>query len=101
MAGKMLGIMITKYGNLEHIAGVVRAARKAGHPVAIFMTDEGVKFTRDRKFIELLSIDGVEVSACVHSCECGGIQERTDGINYGSQYDNAGMLHNSERVLVF
>jgi len=101
MAGKKLGIMITKHANLEHIAGVTRAARKAGHPVTIFMTDEGVKFTRDPQFIELLSIDGVEVSVCDHSCECIGVHEKTEGIIYGNQYNNAGMLHDSERVLVF
>lgn len=101
MAGKTLGIMITKYANLEHIAGVTRAAGKAGHRVVIFMTDEGVKFTRDPKFLELLAIKGVEVSVCDHSCERTGVHEKTDGINYGSQYNNAGMLHDSERVLVF
>jgi len=101
MANKLLGIMITKYANLEHIAGVVKAARKAGHPVQIFMTDEGVKFTRDPKFLELLKVDGVEIAVCDHNCEQLGIQEKTEGISYGSQYNNAGMLHDSERVLVF
>ena len=101
MAKKMLGIMVTKYANLEHISGVTKAARKAGHPVTIFMTDEGVKFTRDPKFLELLAIDGVECSVCDHSCERIGLREKTEGISYGSQYNNAGMLHDSERVLVF
>lgn len=98
---KMLGMMITKYANLEHIAGVAKAARKAGHPVQIFMTDEGVKFTRDPKFLELLKVEGVEVSVCDHSCERLGVHEKTEGISYGSQYNNAGMLHDSERIVVF
>ena len=101
MAGKLLGIMITKYENLEHIAGVVKAARTAGHPVQIFMTDDGVKFTKDPKFLELLKVDGVKITVCDHSCESQGIKEKTEGISYGSQYNNAGMLHDSERVLVF
>jgi len=101
MANGMLGIMITKYENLEHIAGVTKAARAAGHPVMIFMTDEGVKFTRDPKFLELLKVDGVEISVCDHSCEQVGIHDKTGGITYGSQYHNAGMLHDSARVLVF
>lgn len=101
MAGEMLGIMITKYENLEHIVGVVKAARASGHPVMVFMTDEGVKFTRDRKFLELLKVDGVEISVCDHSCERIGIHDKTEGISYGSQYNNAGMLHDSARVLVF
>ncbi len=98
---EILGIMITKYENLEHIAGVTKAARKAGKAVMIFMTDEAVRFTRDPKFLELMKVDGVEFSCCDHSCERIGIHEKTDGISYGSQYNNAGMLHDSARVLVF
>ncbi len=101
MATDMLGIMITKYENLGHIAGVVKAARAAGKSVMIFMTDEGVRFTRDAKFLDLLKVDGVEISCCDHSCERIGMHEKTDGISYGSQYNNAGMLHDSKRILVF
>ncbi len=101
MAGKMLGIMVTKYANLDHIAGVVKAARMAGHPVQIFVTDEGVKFTREPGFLELRKQDGVEIAVCDHSCERIGVHEKAEGISYGSQYNNAGMLHDSERILVF
>jgi len=101
MANKLLGLLITKYENLDHIAGVVKAARRAGHPVQIFMTDDGVKFTRDPKFLELLKVDGVAITVCDHSCEKLCIPEKTAGISYGSQYNNAGMLHDSERLLVF
>ena len=101
MSKEMLGIMITKYENLEHITGVVKAARTAGHPVTVFMTDEGVKFTKDPKFLELLKVDGVEILVCDHSCEQVGLHDKTEGITYGSQYNNAGMLHDSARVLVF
>ena len=101
MATEMLGIMITKYENLEHITGATKAARAAGKSVMIFMTDEGVKFTRDPKFLELLKLDGVEFSCCDHSCERIGVHDKTDGISYGSQYNNAGMLHDSTRILVF
>jgi len=101
MANGMLGMMITKHENLEHIAGIAKAARAAGHPVVIFLTDEGVRFTKDPKFLELLKVPGVELSCCDHSCERIGIHDKTDGISYGSQYNNAGMLHDSTRVLVF
>lgn len=101
MANAKLGIMVTQYANLEHIIGVTKAARAAGHPVQIFMTDEGVKFSRDPKFLELLTVDGVEISVCDHSCERVGLHDKTEGISYGSQYNNAGMLHDNERVLIF
>jgi hypothetical protein len=98
---EILGIMVTKYENLDHIMGTVKAARAAGKQVMIFMTDEGVKFTRDARCLELLKLDGVEISTCDHSCERLGIHDKTDGISYGSQYNNAGMLHDSTRILVF
>ncbi len=101
MATEMLGIMVTKYENLEHIAGAAKAARAAGKSVQIFLTDEGVRFTTDPKFIDLLKVEGVELSCCDHSCERIGLREKTDGISYGSQYNNAGMLHDSARILVF
>jgi hypothetical protein len=101
MADELLGIMVTKYENVEHIAGVVKAARAAGHPVKIFITDEGVKFSRDPKFLELLNVGDVEISVCDHSCEKNGLHDKTEGISYGSQYNNAGMLHDSTRVLIF
>lgn len=101
MAGDMLGIVITKYANLEHISGVVKAARAAGHPVSVFLTDEGVRFTTDPKFKQLVGAEGVEISCCDHSCELLHIADKTKGITYGSQYNNATIQHDSKRVLVF
>jgi len=101
MADKQLGILITKHENLEHIAGIIRAARRAGHPVQVFLNDEGVRFSLDPGFRELLDLDGVACTVCDHFCGKLGIEEKADCITYGSQYDNAIMMHESERVLVF
>ncbi len=101
MASEMLGILVTKYEYLDHIAGVVKAARAAGKQVSLFMTDEGVRFTTDPKFLELMKVGGVAFTCCDHSCEQLGIHDKTEGIVYGSQYNNAGMLHDSKRLLVF
>ena len=101
MVKGQLGILVTRYGNFDHIAGIVHAARRAGHRVMIFLNDEGVRFTKDPRFIELAALDGVRNAVCDHNCEQLGLGERTPGINYGSQYDHAQMLHESERVVVF
>ena len=101
MAAEMLGIMVTKYENLDHIIGVVQASRAAGRPVSIFLTDDGVRFTTDAAFLDLLKAEGTEFSCCDHSCERAGITEKVEGISYGTQYNNAAMLHDSARVLVF
>lgn len=96
-----LGILVTRHENSKHIIGITKAARAVGKAVAIFLTDEGVRFTQDTGFLELLKLDDVEISCCDHSCECIGLQGKTDGILYESQYKNAGMLHECARVLVF
>lgn len=101
MAGEMLGIVITRYANFNHISGVVKAARAAGHRVSVFMTDEGVKFTTDPKFKELLNMASVDISCCDHSCELLHIADKTKGITYGSQFNHATLHHDSKRVLVF
>ncbi len=101
MAGKKLGIVITNFKNFDHISGVVKAAQAAGHQVQIFMTDEGIRFTTDAKFKELLKVPGVSISCCDHSCELLHVTEKTEGITYGSQYNHATVLHDSDRVLIF
>ena len=101
MTGRKLGIVITRYESLDHIMGIVRAARAAGHPVQIFMNDEGIRFTTDPKFTELLTMAEVGISCCDHSCAMLNVNEKTDGITYGSQYDHATLLHDSDRVLIF
>lgn len=101
MGKEMLGIMVTKYENLEHITGVVNAAQAAGHLVRLFLTDEGVKFTQNSTFLDLLQFPGVEVSCCDHSCKQQGLLEKIEGVTYSSQFSNAAMLHDSSRVLVF
>jgi peroxiredoxin family protein len=101
MAGKKLGIIITKFENFEHINGIAKAAAAAGYTVQIFMTDEGIRFTTDPKLKELLKVAGVTVSCCDHSCEMLHVTEKTAGITYGSQYDHASLLHDSDRALIF
>lgn len=101
MAGEMLGIVITKYANFDHISGVIKAAQAAGHRVSVFMTDEGVKFTTDEKFKQLIGEKNVDISCCDHSCELLHIADKTNGITYGSQFNHATLHHDSKRVLVF
>jgi hypothetical protein len=101
MIKPMLGIMVTKYENRDHIIGVVKAAHGAGHPVSVFMTDEGVKFTRDREFLDLLSAFNVKLSCCDHNYKQFGFSGKIEGVYFGSQFDNALMLQKSSRILVF
>jgi len=101
MIKQMLGIMVTKYENRDHILGVIKAAHKAGHPISIFMTDEGVTFAQDREFLNSLSVFNVKLSCCDHNYKQFGFNDKTEGVYFGSQFDNALMLQKSSRILVF
>ncbi len=93
--------MVTKHKNAEHILGVVKAAKTAGYAVSIFFTDEAVRFTQDPQMLGLLSLPEVKIACCDHNRKQKSIQEKAEGIFYGSQFDNALMMHKSTRVLVF
>jgi sulfur relay (sulfurtransferase) complex TusBCD TusD component (DsrE family) len=92
-----LGILVNsdKYG--DEITGIVRAAKAAGHEVKIFMMDDGVLLAD-----ELCgAVAGeAEIAYCDHSAEPRGVKD-VEGATSGSQYQNAVMMHDSDKVVVF
>ena len=97
-----IGILVNSDKRLDDIVGITRAAVEKGHEVNIFAMDEGVRLLCEPEFTGLCGIDGVEMSYCDHStdqlkCKPKGIPGE---IVCGSQYDNAAMAHNSDRVIV-
>ncbi|MCL4491352.1 MAG: hypothetical protein M1510_05520 [Nitrospirae bacterium] len=97
-----LGILVNKDKNLDHIIGITEAAAGKGHEVAIFAMDEGVRLLREPGFAGLHKIQDVAVSFCDHSTHVFGVSK--DGlpeeILCGSQYNNAVMNHDSDRVII-
>jgi predicted peroxiredoxin len=96
-----LGILVTKARHLGHIVGLTEAAIDKGHEVTIFVMDEGTKLLGDRKFSDLAKLNRVSVSFCEHSAEVLGIDKTklAEEIVSGSQFGNAMMNHNSDRVI--
>jgi hypothetical protein len=97
-----LGIMVSTDRHLEQIRGITRAASDKGHAVTIFATDEGVRLLADPGFSSLSSLRGVEMSYCDLSAERhGGRPAGLPGIiKPGSQFENAIMASESDKVLV-
>jgi len=97
-----LGIFVNTNKNLEAVQGITRAALAKGHSVSIFNMDEGTKLVGTPAFSELSKTKGVSVSFCDHSAKHMGVA--TDGLSKeivsGSQYNNAVMLHEVDRVIV-
>ena len=97
-----LGIMVTTDRHLRQIRGIAQAALAKGHTVSIFVTDEGTRLLANHRFAALSALPGVVMSYCDHSArDLGG---RPAGlpeiIASGSQFENAVMASESDKVIV-
>lgn len=103
-----LGILLNTARHLDDVVGISRAALSKNHQVIIFAMDEGVKLVENQALASLARLEGVSMSVCDHSAEIHGV--RTEGrspkivggtkIVCGSQFQNAMMNHNADRVIV-
>jgi predicted peroxiredoxin len=98
-----LGMLVNTDKHLGHILGMVKAALSRGHEIAIFVMDTGTMLLKNPAFTELCLLHGVSMSFCDLSANKSGVI--TEGlsaeIQCGSQYDNAVMVNESDRILVF
>ncbi len=97
-----LGIFVKTNRHLKHVVGIVGAALAKGHEVIMFNMDEGTKLLGTPEFAELCKTKGVTMSFCDHSAK--GLNVQTEGlapeIVCGSQYNNAVMNHDADRVII-
>jgi sulfur relay (sulfurtransferase) complex TusBCD TusD component (DsrE family) len=92
-----LGILVNTDKYRDDVVGIVKAAKEKGHDAAIFMMDDGTLLAEN--LCGDLG-DGVEVTYCDHSAEPRGIKD-VEGATAGSQFQNAVMVHESDKVVVF
>ncbi len=95
-----LGILVNTDRNLKHILGITEAALRKGHEVSIFVMDDGVRLLRDERFTTLCK--KVSMSFCDHSTHMLNVSKEgiPEDIICGSQYNNAVMAHDSDKVIV-
>jgi len=97
-----LGIFVNTNRHLKHVVGFVKAALAKGHEVLMFNMDDGTKLLGTPEFAELCKTKGVTMSFCDHSAK--GLSVTTEGlpaeIVCGSQYNNAVMNHDADRLIV-
>ena len=97
-----LGILITTDKQLDAVLGITKAALSKGHTVAMFNMDDGTKLLGNPSFTSLCKTQGVTMSFCDHSAK--GLNVTTEGLQpeivCGSQYNNAVMNHNADRVII-
>ena len=97
-----LGILINTDRHADDIVGITKAALSKGHEVTMFMMDDGNKLLGNPAVTGLSEEAGVSMSYCDHSAQKLGISK--DGIpekiGCGSQFDNANMNSQADRVIV-
>ena len=97
-----LGILVNTDRHVEDIIGLTKAAISKGHEVIIFMMDSGVKLLGNSSVTGLSSESGVSMGFCDHSAGKVGVSKDgiPDKVVCGSQFDNANMNHEADRVIV-
>lgn len=101
-----LGIVITDEALGDNAVGVMRAAYARGWSGSCFLSDRGVLLLKDADFCELMRGNDLEVAVCELSMERYHHPSIEDDrlmqrVVIGGQYQDAQMVHNSDRVLVF
>jgi len=94
------GILIIDAAYRDFILQVLRAAEKRGDQVDIFIMDEGCPITEDPEFKELAEGKDVSTTICDLNRRQRGIEAPLE-VKIGSQFDNARMVHECEKILVF
>jgi len=98
-----LGLLVTRDGYAEEIVGLTKQALKKGHKVIIFMTDKGVLNIKNTEVVALKDFADVDMSLCNFSVENNNLPGDIipDGITAGSQFQNAVMVQESDKIIVF
>jgi predicted peroxiredoxin len=97
-----LGILVNTDKHLSDIIGLTKAALELGHDITVFTMDAGTRLFKHPEYSELCRLSGVKMSFCDHNAkmfdaQTGGIPEE---IVCGSQFDNAAMMHECDKVII-
>ena len=97
-----LGILINTDKHATEVVELTKSASSKGHEVMLFMMDDGVKLLRNSSTTNLHKIRGVSVSFCQYSTHILGVSTKglSKEVVAGSQYDNAVMNGEADRVIV-
>ncbi len=97
-----LGILVNTESHMDDVIGIAKAALARGHAVNIFTMDTGTRLFRNPEYAELCGLEGVKMSFCDHNAKMFNAQagEVSEEVLRGSQYDNAAMHHECDKVIV-
>ncbi len=95
-----IGFLVTDPAYRDFLIPLLSAALARGDEVEVFLMDEGCFLAADAQFSALLSRAGANASICDFNRTQKGITA-PPSLRPGSQYDNARMVQDCDKVLVF
>jgi hypothetical protein len=97
-----LGIHIKTDRHLEQVMGIVNAAASKGHEVMIFTMAGGERLLENRLYSDLCKNPKVKMSYCDHDATHMEIKKEMipAEIACGSQFNNALMVNDADRIIV-
>ena len=97
-----LGILVNTDQHLAEVRGITRAAILKGHEVIIFAMDDGSRLLEEADYVALAELPSVTSSYCDHSAIALAVKKEgiPEAIERSSQYNNASMIHNADKVIV-
>ena len=97
-----LGILVNTDRHVKDVVGITRAALAKGHEVIIFTMDKGSFILNNPEAAGLCNEEGISMSFCDHSAQKLGVSKEgiPEKISRGSQFDNASMNSEADRVIV-
>jgi hypothetical protein len=95
-----LGIVAAHESAGTHVEGLAAAAAARGWACRCFLTDSGVKLAASPRFRELAASGALRVDICEHSWHQFAQGDAPPGATLGSQFQNAELVRECDRVVV-
>lgn len=97
-----LGILVNTDRHADDLIGLTKTALSKGHEVIVFFMDSGVKLLANPAVTNLCRNSNIHMSFCDYTTQKNGISKEgiCEKIVCGSQYNNATMNNEADRVIV-
>ncbi len=100
-----LGVVVTDERHATEAGALLQSARQRGWSTRCFLTDRGILALADPAFRGRAIADSGDVAVCELSVERFGAtlqpEALAEPVVIGGQYQNAELVHTSDRVVVF
>lgn len=94
------GLVLTSEENREHAIGLLATASARGWACRCFLTDRAVRLLTVPVFMDTIRSSHIRLDVCEHSWDRFGDGAPPGDVTLGGQYQDAELVHLSNRVLV-